>query len=517
MLKPIIGLYDAISDPRLLGGPFTSPSFWTWKTLAKLIDGIPLTEQREIDLFEQCTGRSYNRFHKRPVRRLILLAGRRAGKDRWASSVAVWRSALAQDWSKYISAGEGAVVILLGADRKQASILRRYCHGLLRSPLLLDEIRRDTDDIVEFKNGASLEIITNSASLVRGRSAIAVIGSEACLWKTDESNASSDTEVVSAAEPSMAMAADGGMLLMGSSVFRKRGWMYTKYKELFGNDDAEDICWFAPSRVMNGQLPQSVIDRALAEDHLKASAEFLNVWREGVSDFVPIDVLDAATDRGVYERPRDPAVAYVAFVDCASGLGQDSFTLGIAHCEYGTNKIVLDVLRERRPPFVPSAVVTEFAALLREYGINEVISDAYSFGFHQDEWVRAGFTFTLCENTTSENYGSFLPLLTSGRARLLDNATLRSQLSSLERVVTPANKELIRHPQTASAHDDCATAAAGAMVHAASRLKFDASWAWVSGPNTAASKAEATQDYVDRWRQTARNMYISTGAGSRPW
>ncbi len=59
------------------------PSFWTWRVIAKLIDGIPLTEQREIDLFEQCTGRSYSRFNRRAVKRFIILAGRRAGKDRF--------------------------------------------------------------------------------------------------------------------------------------------------------------------------------------------------------------------------------------------------------------------------------------------------------------------------------------------------------------------------------------------------------------------------------------------------
>ena len=68
---------------------------WGWRTVAKLIDGLPLIEPREIELFEQCTGRKYNRQARRAVRRLILLAGRRAGKDRFLSAVAVWRAAFA--------------------------------------------------------------------------------------------------------------------------------------------------------------------------------------------------------------------------------------------------------------------------------------------------------------------------------------------------------------------------------------------------------------------------------------
>ena len=184
---------------------------------------MPLTELREIQLFKQCTGRSYSRFNRRAVRRLIILAGRRAGKDRFLSAVAVWRSALCQNWKAHISPGEGAVSILLGADRKQAAILRKYCHGLITTPLLAREVARDTNELIEFNNGGSLEIITNNAALVRGRSAVTVLGSECCQWKSDETNSSSDEEVVAAAEPSMAMCPDlpGGLLLLGSSVFRK--------------------------------------------------------------------------------------------------------------------------------------------------------------------------------------------------------------------------------------------------------------------------------------------------------
>jgi len=113
-----------MSDPALFGKVFASPSFWTWNVVAKLIDGAPLTEPREVELFKQCTGRT--KLPTKPVRRLIILAGRRAGKDRFESAVSVWRGALCADWRRYQSAGEGAVVILLGADKKQAAILRKY-------------------------------------------------------------------------------------------------------------------------------------------------------------------------------------------------------------------------------------------------------------------------------------------------------------------------------------------------------------------------------------------------------
>jgi hypothetical protein len=132
--QPDITLTRALAEPSLFGKTFSAPSFWTWKVVAKLIDGLPLTEPRELELFKQCTGRTQllSRHERRALRRFLLLVGRRGGKDRFLSAVAVWRAALCTDWRKHISVGEQAVVLLLGRDRKQAAILRRYCHGQLR-------------------------------------------------------------------------------------------------------------------------------------------------------------------------------------------------------------------------------------------------------------------------------------------------------------------------------------------------------------------------------------------------
>src|SRR6266516_5944053 len=103
-MTPLITLSRSLTDPALFGRTFSAPSFWPWRTVSKVIDGIALTEPREIELFMQCTGRT--QLPIQPVRRLSLLAGRRAGKDRFLSAVAVHRAALCADWRRYILAGE---------------------------------------------------------------------------------------------------------------------------------------------------------------------------------------------------------------------------------------------------------------------------------------------------------------------------------------------------------------------------------------------------------------------------
>jgi hypothetical protein len=109
-------------------------------------------------------------------------------------------------------------------------------------------------------------------------------------------------------------------------------------------------------------------------------------------------------------------------------------------------------------------VIAELSRLLKSYNhISGVQGDRFAGGFHSDEWRRNGIQFTPCERTTSENYLYALPMLLAGRVRLIDSSTLRTQLASLERRITPAGHEIVSHPQVASAHDDCAAAVCGAL------------------------------------------------------
>jgi hypothetical protein len=515
---PKISLTQAMTSPNLFAHVFAAPSFWPWRTVAKLIDGIPLTEPREIELYQQCTGRQQlpHRHEQRLLRRFIVLAGRRAGKDRFFSGVAVWRC-VSVDWRRHQSPGEQSVVILLGRDRKQAAILRRYCHGLLEVEALQREIVRQTSDVVEFRNGSQLEIASNDASLVRGRSAIAVIGSECSFWKSEHS-VNADEEVVGAAEPSMAMCPDGGLLLLGSTVHRQRGLMYRFYKELFGNEQTNDVCWFAPSRTMNPLLRQSVVDAALASDPYRGAAEFNNRWREDLTDCFPLDAIEQCTDYNVFERPPQPHTSYKAYFDSATGTGSDAFTLAIGHRLLdAVGTVMVDVVRERKPRFVPSDVIKEYSLLLKLYGIHEIHGDAFAGGY-QDEWLRNGIRFIAAEFSTSENYLRSLPMVLSQRARFVNSATLRSQLAGLERSVAGGH-EKVDHPRHANAHDDVSASVCGLLVVAGNRLAFDLQTMLRDGEPPAATAEQQQRSYAARNFQSYlfRCMGFNPAQPSRPW
>jgi hypothetical protein len=270
----------------------------------------------------------------------------------------------------------------------------------------------------------------------------------------------------------MAMTPGGGMMVLASSVHRKKGLMYRLWKELHGNNDAEAICWLAPSRVMNPALPARVVEKAREKDPQRADAEFNSVWREDVSDFIPADVIEAATDYGVLERAPVEGVEYFGFADPAGGTGKDSFSVAVAHLG-SDGKAVLDCVRERRPRFVPAAVVKEYADLLRTYGISNIRSDRYASAWAGDEWSRNRINCMPSELTKSEIYLAALPLLMSGQARLLDIERMRKQFAALERRIHAGGRESVDDSGAASANDDLSNSAAGALLLALPTPAFD--------------------------------------------
>ncbi|HEU4805421.1 MAG TPA: hypothetical protein VFS91_06385 [Nitrobacter sp.] len=135
------------------------------------------------------------------------------------------------------------------------------------------------------------------------------------------------------------------------------------------------MVWQADIRTMNPSVPQSYIDAAYEDDPSAASAEYGGVFRTDVENLISREVVEGCVVQGRFELPPMKNVSYAAFCD-PSGGSADSMTLAIVHRE--GEKVVLDAVREARPPFSPEAVVEEFSSLLKSYGIKRVIGDRYA-------------------------------------------------------------------------------------------------------------------------------------------
>jgi hypothetical protein len=463
-----VTLAEALRDPRLLGRSFGQASHFGWHCVAKVLSGEAL-EALELGFMLKWTGRT--QLPAGPVKRIYALIGRRGGKTRFLSAVGCWRAALCADWRSQMAPGELAVVGLVAVDRDQTRVMMSYCDGLLRdSAVLAGEVTRHTASTIEFRSGGALTIMTNDYRTIRGRTVTALLGDEASLWQPGET-ASNDEELVAAVTPAMLTVADGGLVLLSSTTWHKRGLMYRRFTELHGRDDADELCLLAPSRAFNPSLDPADIDLELRKDPVRARAEFLSEWRTDETDFIPRDVIELATDWGVRERPPVPGVRYSCFGDVATGTGKDSIALGICHEANGV--VVLDAVRHAAPPFSPEGFIANHAAWIRSYGIDVV------WGDRTGEWCRGyfakgGLKYYFAPKTRSEIYIAWLPMLLAGQGRLIDHEELRDQAAGLERRVMAGGREEVNHGKSASAHDDIVNVCAGAMViaqrHAAARM-----------------------------------------------
>jgi hypothetical protein len=136
--------------------------------------------------------------------------------------------------------------------------------------------------------------------------------------------------------------------------------------------------------------------------------------------------------------------------------------LAIAHRE--EEQLILDCLREIRPPFSPELVTLELASVCRSYRIGKVTGDRFGGEFPRELFRKNGVQYETSTRPKSDLYTALLPLINSRKVVLLDNARLVNQLTSLERHVARSGRDSVDHPP--SAHDDIANAVAGAIVNA---------------------------------------------------
>jgi hypothetical protein len=161
------------------------------------------------------------------------------------------------------------------------------------------------------------------------------------------------------------------------------------------------------------------------------------------------------------ETPYSPHVSrYFGFLD-PSGGRHDSFTLAIAHQNYGSDKIVLNLIRATRSPFDPSEAVKDYSQVLKAYGLSNALGDNYGGEWPKSEFAKHGITYELCDKAKSELYLAAIPVFTSKRLELLDIEKLKTEFRRLERRRGRSGKDSIDHPPRGS--DDMANAVAGAI------------------------------------------------------
>ncbi len=471
-----IPMRAALSDPSFFGEQLVGESWVAWRVLLIAIAGEPL-EPDELVVFQGLAGRE--RAPSEPVREFWAVVGRRGGKSRAAAVLAAWLAGC-RDHRSALAPRERAQLIVLAQTKDQAANSFNFICGVFaESKALRGLILNRGADTLSLRSGIDIVVKPASYRSVRGPTCIGCICDEIAFWHDQDNSSNPAKEILRALRPSLLTT--NGPLVAISSPYSRQGPLYENYHRHYGKDDSQILVVQAGTLVMHPGVSQKFIDEQFADDPVAADAEYNANFRSDLESYVSPETVAACTDAGIVLRAYKSGIHYIAHCD-PSGGRQDSFTVAIGHVENGIG--ILDILLERRPPFSPTDTVSEFCETLKSYSIVSIEGDRYGAEFVQEQFRLNGIRYIESEKTTSDYFAGFLPILTSGRTRLLDSKRLASQLCSLERRTSRVGgKDSIGHPP--GGHDDLCASVAGLMVRLAGKRQLiitDAILQWSGQP-----------------------------------
>jgi hypothetical protein len=446
----ILGMFDALK-------PFKPKASWaSWRAFIAALFALPMSEA-ERKVYAACTGRT--ELPEAPAREADVIVGRRGGKDRISSFLAVILASC-RDYSPYLADGQRGYLPVIAADRKQSREIMSYLKGLYALPQFAHLVESQTGEQIRLTNRVTIEIFTSSYRTARGYTLVGAICNEIAFWRNEESK-NPDEEIMKAIRPGMATI-PGALLIRLSSPYARKGVLFAQYERHYGKP-GDNLVWKAPTLLMHPGNPQveAEVERAYRDDPVSADAEYGGEFRKDLEAFVTRELIEAVTVKGRYELPPRQDREYDAFVDVSGG-SVDSFTLSIGHFDKKTGKAIQDVFREWPAPFDPEVVVGECVSDVKRYGVRFVKGDKYA-----GEWPRAmfrqhGVGYVPSDDTKNDLYRDFLPLVNAQLVELLDIPEIAKQLIRLERRTTRGGRQTIDHPP--GEHDDAANVTAGGMV-----------------------------------------------------
>jgi hypothetical protein len=489
-----MNILQAIADPKVFGKHFTTDTWGAWLAFLCALFALPMTAE-QLELYRKHTGRTSP--PSAPFQEAWLCIGRRGGKSFMLALIAVFLACF-RDWRPFLAAGEVGTVMIIAADRRQARVCLRFVLGLPKSvPMLKQLIVGETTESISLRNRIVIEVHTASYRTTRGYTAVAVLCDEVAFWPSDELAARADIEIVNALRPSLATV-PGSVLLGASSPHARRGVLWNAYRKHYGQDSAV-LVWHAPTRSMNATVRQSIIDDAMADDRPRALAEYYAQFRVDVETFISREVVEANVEVGCIERPPIAGQRYHAFVD-PSGGSSDSMTLCVGHKD--EDAVIIDCLREVKPPFSPEYVVHDFAAVLRSYNISKIVGDKYAGEWPREQFRKLGIDYEPSAQPKGNLYLDLLPKLNSRRIELLDHTKCINQLCGLERRTARGGRDSVDHAP--NAHDDLINAVAG-LASIVGAGGFDATLNWVNGED--ATREPLYTSSSTNWNAVRRSRY----------
>jgi len=461
-----MNIIETIQSEKIFLHLFRDLRTWNnWIVFLKAVFGLPIESRTDRRLFRKCTGLKKPPSSK--TKEAFCIVGRRGGKSFISSIMSVYLACF-KNWKPFLSPGERGYIFIVAVDKKQAAIIKGYISAILHSSRMFEQmIERETKEQIDLNNDVSIMIKTCNFRTVRGYTILCAILEELAFWR-DENSANPDKEILNAIRPALGTVKDS-MLLGISTPYSRSGVLWEQFKSGFGKGKDAPLIWKANTMTMNPTIDKKIVENALREDHSAARSEWLGEFRTDLESFLSVDLIEQAVIPNRQELPPVESHVYYGFCDPSGGRG-DSMTLAISHRNSNTGKIVLDLMRESRPPFQPQSVVKEFSETLKRYGITQLEADSYAGEWVSNSFRDNGIMIQNSEHSASEIYLNVLPLFSNGYIELLDNTRLVGQLKSLERKTRRGGRDQVSHPP--GGHDDLSNSVCGSILRTQKEGEF---------------------------------------------
>src|ERR1700730_10467819 len=301
-----VNIIQALDDVNLFQPFFKGDSWKNWKVFIAALFALPPPEGA-LDEYKAATGRAT--WPTKPFTEAALCIGRRGGKSYVLALIAVYIFCF-RGYRKYLAPGEVATIAVLAANRPQARSIFRYISGLLKVIPLIEPMVLDANtETITLNNRVVIEISTASFRTTRGYSFCAVLCDEISFWRSDETSANPEKEILRAIRPGMSTI-PGAMLLIASSPYAKRGSLYDAFRKYYGKDDGKVLFWKATTTEQNPKVDPAIIAEAYESDPQAADAEYGANFRSDIADYISREAIDEVTMHGRRELPPMPGVTY---------------------------------------------------------------------------------------------------------------------------------------------------------------------------------------------------------------
>jgi hypothetical protein len=307
---------------------------------------------------------------------------------------------------------------------------------------------------------------------------------ECAFYKFNEGSANPDVEIETSGRRGMISRGGDRLLIKASTPYAREGILHRDVKEHYGRDDAPVLVLKAPSSVMNPDITEArIAEEAQVMDAARVEREFRAEFVDSVSAWLSGDLVDAAIDLGITERPPRQGTKYVMGLD-PSGGGKCGFAMSIGHAENrnGIRMFIQDVVRVWMKPksgeLDVASIVAQVARLGKTYGLRQGYSDKYAGVWVPSRFSEVGFTIldpkikrkdeTELYLHKSDAFRECEPLFRTKTIRLLDHPLQTRELRCLEARPQQGGKVQVGKPPARDQSDDvinaCCLAAALATV-----------------------------------------------------